>query len=215
MILVPLQRFVRRSRRDLMDRNRIQVKPEEEVFPMRSLAQILDSLKDKRVMAHKTNAVRLLDKLGIHYEVREYAVDPEDLAAESVAIKIGLPPQQVFKTLVARGDRHGVCLAVIPGDSELDLKALAAASGNRKIHLVPVKELQDLTGYIRGGVTALAARKNYPVYVDEGINRFDAISISAGVRGLQILLAPADYARVTHAVIVALAKSGHTQSEEG
>src|ERR1700752_2755556 len=112
-------------------------------------------------MAHKTNAARLLDQLKITYELREYEVDPEDLAAESVAAKIGLPAEQVFKTLVARGDRNGICMAVIPGNTELDLKALAEASGNRKIQLAPVKELQTLTGYIRGGVTALAAKKEY------------------------------------------------------
>ena len=92
-------------------------------------------------MAHKTNAARLLDQLSISYELREYEVDPEDLAAETVAAKIGLPPEQVFKTLVARGDRNGICMAVIPGDAELDLKALATASGDRKIQLIPVKEL--------------------------------------------------------------------------
>jgi Cys-tRNA(Pro)/Cys-tRNA(Cys) deacylase len=175
------------------------------------LAATPNSLNHKSIMVHKTNAIRLLDKLGIRYELREYAVDPEDLAAESVAAKIGLPPQQLFKTLVARGDRSGICMAVIPGDAELDLKVLAAASGNRKMQLVPVKELQGLTGYIRGGVTALAAKKDYPVYADEGIKRFDVISISAGVRGLQILLAPADYVAVTRAVIAALAKPERTQ----
>jgi Cys-tRNA(Pro)/Cys-tRNA(Cys) deacylase len=153
----------------------------------------------------KTNAARLLDQMGIHYELREYEVDPDDLAAETVAGKIGLPPEQVFKTLVARGDRNGICLAVIPGNAELDLKALAAASGDRKIQLVPVKELQALTGYIRGGVTALAAKKDYPAYVDETIELFDVISISAGVRGLQILLAPADYLKATKARLSPLA----------
>ena len=157
-------------------------------------------------MAQKTNAVRLLDQLGIAYALREYEVDPNDLAAETVAAKIGLPPEQVFKTLVARGDRNGICLAVIPGDSELDLKALAAASGDRKLHLVPVKELLALTGYIRGGVTALAGKKDYPVYADETIELFDVISVSAGVRGLQILLAPADYLNATHAVVAPLAQ---------
>src|SRR5581483_7665946 len=119
--------------------------------------------------------------------------------------KIGLPPQQVFKTLVARGDRHGICMAVIPGNAELDLKALAAASGDRKIQLVPVKELQGLTGYIRGGVTALATKKDFPVFIDETIELFDVISISAGIRGTQILLAPADYLKATHGTIAALA----------
>jgi Cys-tRNA(Pro)/Cys-tRNA(Cys) deacylase len=158
-------------------------------------------------MVHKTNAVRLLDQLAIRYELREYEVDPDDLAAETVAAKIGLPPQQVFKTLVARGDRNGICMAVIPGDSELDLKSLAAASGDRKVQLVPVKELSGLTGYIRGGVTAVAAKKDYPVYVDETIELFDAISISAGIRGLQILIAPHDYLRATKATLAPLAHS--------
>ena len=111
-------------------------------------------------MPIKTNAARLLDQLAILYELREYEVDLDDLAAESVAAKIGLPAEQVFKTLVARGDRNGICMAVIPGNAELDLKALAVASGDRKIQLVPVKELQGLTGYIRGGVTALAGKKS-------------------------------------------------------
>jgi Cys-tRNA(Pro)/Cys-tRNA(Cys) deacylase len=155
----------------------------------------------------KTNAARLLDQIGIRYELRQYEVDPEELAAEAVAVKIGLPPGQLFKTLVAQGDRHGICMAVIPGDTELDLEALAAASGDRKIHLVPVKDLQKLTGYIRGGVTALAAKKAYPVYADKSIEQFDLISISAGVRGLQILLLPADYLRVAKATLVTIAVS--------
>ena len=157
-------------------------------------------------MIQKTNAARLLDQMGIRYELREYAVDPEDLAAEAVAAKIGLPPGQLFKTLVAQGDRHGICMAVIPGDTELDLKALAAASGDRKIHLVPVKELQKLTGYVRGGVTALAAKKAYPVYADGSIEQFDVISISAGMRGLQILLAPVDYLKVVKTTLAVIAQ---------
>jgi len=156
----------------------------------------------------KTNAVRLLDQLGIQYELRAYEVDPDDLAAETVAAKVGLPAEQVFKTLVARPagskDRDGVVMAVIPGDQELDLKALAEAAGEKKIELVPVKELQGLTGYIRGGVTALAGKRDYPVFVDETIELFDVISISAGVRGLQILVAPAEYLRATKGTIAAL-----------
>jgi Cys-tRNA(Pro)/Cys-tRNA(Cys) deacylase len=112
----------------------------------------------------KTNAVRLLDSMGIAYELREYEVNPEDLAAESVAAKIGIPPEQVFKTLLARGDRNGLCFAVVPGNCELDLKALAAASRDRKVELVAVKELQSLTGYIRGGVTVLGAKKAFSVF---------------------------------------------------
>ena len=157
-------------------------------------------------MATKTNAVRLLDQLAISYELRDYEVDPNDLAAETVAAKIGMPPEQVFKTLVARGDRNGVSMAVIPGDQELDLKALASAIGERKIHLVPVKELQALTGYVRGGVTALAAKRDYPVYVDETIERFDVVSISAGQRGLQILLTPGDYLRATKGRLAVLSQ---------
>jgi Cys-tRNA(Pro)/Cys-tRNA(Cys) deacylase len=156
--------------------------------------------------AQKTNAARLLDQMGIHYELREYAVDPDDLAAETVAAKIGLPPEQVFKTLVARGDRNGIALAVIPGNQELNLKSLAAAAGERKIQFVPVKELQALTGYIRGGVTALAAKRDFPVYVDETIELFDVVSISAGAQGLQILIAPTDYLRATKGTIAALAE---------
>lgn len=154
----------------------------------------------------KTNAVRQLDAFGIEYEVREYAVDSDDLAAESVAQKIGLPPEQVFKTLVARGDRHGVCFAVVPGDQQLDLKALAHLTGDKKIDTVPLREVQPLTGYIRGGVTALAAKKSYPVFADETIELFDRIAVSAGVRGAQIVLAPADYLRATSAKTGAIAK---------
>ncbi|HET8668628.1 MAG TPA: Cys-tRNA(Pro) deacylase, partial [Terriglobales bacterium] len=154
-----------------------------------------------------TNAARLLDSLEIKYELCYYDVDPEHLAAESVAAKIGLPPEQVFKTLVARGDRQGICFAVIPADTELDLKALAAATGNKKIDLVPLKEVQPLTGYIRGGVTALAGKKDYPVVADETIELLDVISISAGVRGTQILIAPLDYLRATGATTAAIAKS--------
>jgi Cys-tRNA(Pro)/Cys-tRNA(Cys) deacylase len=144
----------------------------------------------------KTNAVRLLDQLKVAYQLREYDVDTEDLSAETVARKIGMPAEQVFKTLVSRGDRNGVCLAVIPGNLELDLKALAKLSGDRKMELVPLKEVQPLTGYIRGGVTALACKKEYPVYVDETASLFDVISVSAGLRGTQILLKPEDYLRV-------------------
>ena len=156
-------------------------------------------------MPQKTNAARVLDQMGISYELREYEVDPDDLAAEAVAAKIGLPPAQLFKTLVAQGDRHGIYMAVIPSDAELDLKTLAAASDNRKIHLVPVKELHKLTGYVRGGVTAIAAKKAFPVYVDNSIERFELISVSAGMRGLQILLAPRDYLRVVNARLAAIA----------
>ena len=158
------------------------------------------------VATAKTNAVRLLERLGVPFELREYEVDPDDLAAETVARKVGLPPEQVFKTLVARGDKHGVCLAVVPGNCELDLKALARATGDKKTDTVPLKEVEPLTGYVRGGVTALACKKPYPVYLDETAQFFDVISISAGMRGLQVLLAPDDYIRVVDAMVVPIAK---------
>jgi Cys-tRNA(Pro)/Cys-tRNA(Cys) deacylase len=149
----------------------------------------------------KTNAVRLLDAAKIAYELREYQVDPEDLSAETVAGKVNLPLEQVFKTLVMRGDRNGVCLAVVPGNTVVDEKAMARLTGDRRVEMVPLKEVQALTGYIRGGVTALAGKRDYPVYVDETAELFDVISVSAGMRGLQILLAPADYLHITKATI--------------
>ena len=154
----------------------------------------------------KTNAIRLLDRAGVPHELIEYDVDPDDLAAESVAAKIGLPAEQVFKTLVARGDRHGVCFAVIPGNATLDLKALARATGDRKAETVGLKEVQPLTGYVRGGVTALGAKKDYPVFLDETAALFDRITVSAGRRGCQILIAPDDYARATGATVAAIAR---------
>jgi len=149
----------------------------------------------------KTNAARALDTLGVRYELRDYEVDPDDLSAESVAAKVGLPAEQVWKTLVARGDRRGVCLAVVPGNAALDLRALAKLSGDGRVETVPLKDVQPLTGYVRGGVTALACKKAYPVYVDELAQLFDVISVSAGVRGTQILLAPGDYVRAVRATL--------------
>jgi Cys-tRNA(Pro)/Cys-tRNA(Cys) deacylase len=154
----------------------------------------------------KTNAVRLLDKLGIRYELRHYEVDPEHLDAESVAEKIGLPAEQVFKTLVARGDVNGVAFAVIPANLQLDLKALARLSGDRRAEVVPLKEVQPLTGYIRGGVTALAAKRDFPTFAHQTIQLFDLIAVSAGLRGAQILLPPAAYLRATGARVGPIAR---------
>jgi len=155
----------------------------------------------------KTNAVRMLETAGVRFELRTYEVDPDDLSAETVAGKIGMPPEQVFKTLVARGDRNGVCLAVVPGTAELDLKALAKMTGDRKTEVVPLKEVLPLTGYMRGGVTAIGGRKDYPVYIDETAILFEEISVSAGVRGTEIVLKPEDFIRVAGAVEGPLAKS--------
>ena len=154
----------------------------------------------------KTNAARVLDRLGIKYELREYEVDPDDLSAQTVAAKIGIPPEQLFKTLAVRGDRKGIFLAVISASEELDFKALAHQTGNRKVDMLPLKEVQAATGYIRGGVTALACKKDYPVYIDELAEICDVISVSAGMRGLQILLAPEDYIRAVKAKEVAITR---------
>lgn len=162
----------------------------------------------------KTNAVRLLDKLGIPYELMEYPVDEEDVSAENVASKVGMPLERVFKTLVARGDRTGVLVASIPGGAELDLKKLAALSGNKRVELVALKEVQPLTGYIRGGVSPLGMKRTYPYFLDESAFHADPgswstvpvfplggrISVSAGVRGCQIVLEPEDLRRATGAV---------------
>jgi Cys-tRNA(Pro)/Cys-tRNA(Cys) deacylase len=140
----------------------------------------------------KTNAARLLDSLKINYELREYEIDESDLSAVSVAKKMGLPPEQVFKTLVAQGDKTGVLMACIPGNAELDLKTMATVSGNKKVEMVPMKEIQQLTGYIRGGVSPIGIKKHYPIFLDESATRFPFISISAGVRGSQVLISPRD-----------------------
>lgn len=147
----------------------------------------------------KTNAARILDGLGIHYELKSYPFDPDHISAEDVAAKVGMPPEQVFKTLVVRGESRAVLLAVVPGNEELDLKALARLAGEKSADVVPLKEVQPLTGYIRGGVTALGCKKDYPVFVDETVELFDFIAVSAGQRGLQLLLAPADYLRAVKA----------------
>src|SRR4030067_1616363 len=120
----------------------------------------------------KTNAARYLDSLKIDYKLVEYEVDESDLSAESVAKKVGLPPEQVFKTLVARGDKAGVLMACIPGNAELDLKAMATTSGNKKVDMVPMKEIQQLTGYIRGGVSPIGTKKTYPIFLDESAMTF-------------------------------------------
>jgi len=162
--------------------------------------------------ATKTNAARLLDQLKIPYELRAYEVDLNDLTAISVAHKIGLPPEQVFKTLVTvTADREHL-FAVIPGDSELDLKKLAHAAGTRKAELASLKDVEPLTGYIRGGVTVLAAKKPFRPFADETIELFDIISISAGQRGLQLLLDPADYLRATNATLADLTRSSSQSS---
>jgi Cys-tRNA(Pro)/Cys-tRNA(Cys) deacylase len=152
-----------------------------------------------------TNAARILSRLGIPFELRDYQVEEADLSAENVASKVGLPLDQVWKTLVVRGDRTGVLFAVLAGSATLDLKALAKLSGNRKTETVPLKEVQPLTGYMRGGVTVLGSKKNYPVFVDETIALYEVVAVSAGVRGTQMLISPADYLRAVGATVGAIA----------
>lgn len=147
----------------------------------------------------KTNAVRILDQQAIPYRLVPYEVDESDLSAETVAKKIGMPAEQVFKTLAVTGDKTGVLLAVIGTPQSLDLKALAAASGNKRCELLPLKDVLPVTGYIRGGVSPIGAKKKFPVLMDESARGFDEISISAGTRGLQVLLHPEALARVTNA----------------
>ena len=150
----------------------------------------------------KTNGARFLESLNIPFELREYEVDPEDLSAISVAKKIGMPPEQVFKTLLTTGGLGAFVFAVIPGDAELDFKKLAKAAGLRNAEMVSLKDVQPLTGYIRGGVTVFGAKRTFPVFVDETTILFDKISVSAGTRGTQLILSPDDYLRAAAAMDV-------------
>ncbi len=154
----------------------------------------------------KTIAARMLDQQKIAYELRAYEVNEDELDAITVARKVNMPPEATFKTLVARGDKTGVVMACIPGDAELDLKKFASATGNKKVELVAVKEIQALTGYIRGGVSPLGTKKKYPFYLDQTAPDHERISVSAGQRGLQMILAPADLQRATSATLADLTK---------
>ena len=148
----------------------------------------------------KTNGARFLESLGIAFELREYEVDPNDLSAITVAKKIGMPAEQVFKTLLTTNGAGEFVFAVVPGNAELDFKKLARAAGWRKAEMAPLKDVQPLTGYIRGGVTIFGAKKPYPVFIDETVILFDCISVSAGTRGTQLILTPADYLRAASAL---------------
>lgn len=152
----------------------------------------------------KTNAARLLDKLGMVYELVEYDVDEEDLSATNVAAKLGQNIDQVFKTLVLRGDKTGIFVCVIPGGAELDMKLAAKISGNKDAAMVPVKDIFGLTGYIRGGCSPLGMKKKYPIFIHESCVGFEFIFVSAGIRGLQLKLAPKDLIQSTDAKVCAL-----------
>ena len=152
----------------------------------------------------KTNAARILDNLKIDYEIKTYEVDENDLSAVHVAETAGLDIETVFKTLVARGDKTGVIMAVIGGGEELNLKSLAKASENKSVEMIALKELLPLTGYVRGGCSPLGAKKNYPVFLDKKAMAHEKISISAGQRGMQLILSPQDLIKATGATVADL-----------
>ena len=160
----------------------------------------------KKKKEAKTNAAKILDTLGISYELKTYEVDENDLSAVHVAESVGMPIEMVYKTLVCRGDKNGVLMAVIPGGGELDLKALAAASGNKRVEMVHLKEVFGLTGYIRGGCSPLGAKKDYPVYLDASAEAQEVIAISAGKCGEQIILKPADLVQAAKATVVTVSR---------
>ncbi|MCE5344903.1 MAG: Cys-tRNA(Pro) deacylase [Bacteroidales bacterium] len=152
----------------------------------------------------KTNAARILDKQGMKYELVEYEVDESDLSAISVSSKLGQNIDQIFKTLVLRGDKTGICVCIIPGGEELDLKKAAHLSGNKNVAMVPVKEILGLTGYIRGGCSPLGMKKKYPTYIDESCLLHDFIFVSAGMRGLQLKIAPPDLIKSASCIVADL-----------
>lgn len=160
----------------------------------------------------KTNGARFLESLGIAFEIREYEVDPDDLSAITVAKKIAMPPEQVFKTLLTTGGPGSHVFAVIPGNAALDFKKLARTAGLRKAEMVALKDVQPLTGYLRGGVTVFGVRKPFPVFVDETAILFDRISVSAGTRGTQLILSPDDYLRAAKALDVPVETADLTKS---
>ena len=155
----------------------------------------------------KTNVMRLLDQAGIAYEAREYEVDEKDLSGSHAADVMGEDHDLVFKTLVLKGERTGHLVCCIPVDEELDLKKAARAAGDKKVEMLPMKDLLGVTGYIRGGCSPLGAKKTYPVYLDESAALWDAVYVSAGQRGLQLCLAPSDLARATDAVCADLCRN--------
>lgn len=153
-----------------------------------------------RHIAAKTNAARYLDSLGIAYEIREYELGEEEFSAIAVAAKIGMPPEQVFKTLLCATHERDHLFAIVPGDAELDFKKLAQTAGARKAEMASIKDVLPLTGYVRGGVTVFGAKKAFPIFVDETMEIFDSVSVSAGARGAQLVLSPVDYLRAAEAL---------------
>ena len=155
----------------------------------------------------KTNAVRLLDREGVRYELRTYEVDESDLAAERAAEKLGMAPETVFKTIITHGDVTGPLFALAPAGTSVVPRLLAAASGNKRVEVAALKDVLELTGYIRGAVTPLAARRPYPVFIDETVELWPIVGVSGGLRGLEVLLSPADLVRVTSARLADFART--------
>ena len=153
----------------------------------------------------KTNAARLLDRAGLQYNLVPYEVDENDLAAQHVADSLGQDIAKVFKTLVLHGDKTGYIVCVIPGDKEVDLKALAKVSGNKKVEMIPMKDLLQVTGYIRGGCSPIGMKKRFPTYFHSTATQHDVIYVSAGVRGLQIEIAPQDLIAFVQAAVAEVA----------
>jgi len=158
-------------------------------------------------MITKTNAVRVLERAGIAFELREYTYDERTFSAEDAAAQVGMAPETVFKTLLLRGDRTGYLFALIPAGTEVDLRSLALASGDKRVELVPQRDVQGLTGYLRGAVTVLAARHAYPVFIDETAELWPQVGISGGAHGLEIVLDPAHLLRVTAARLADIART--------
>ncbi len=148
----------------------------------------------------KTNAARILDKLRVTYELIEYQVDETDLSAIHLAETAGIPISMVFKTLVLEGDKNGNLVCIIPGGNEIDLKKAALVSSNKKVAMIKMKDLESLTGYIRGGCSPLGMKKQFPVYIDENAFNHPLIYISAGVRGMQIKISPSDLLKACKAI---------------
>ena len=156
-------------------------------------------------MPEKTNAMRALDAATVNYSVHEYALAEDEFSAVAVADQLGLPHGQVFKTLCVQASTGEYCFAIVPAGTNLSLKALAKAAGHKKVEMVPVRDVRAVTGYPRGSVTVMAARKIFPVYVDTSAQTWDKIAVSAGTSGLQLLLVPAAYLRVTSAKLIPIA----------
>ncbi len=153
----------------------------------------------------KTNAMRVLERAGISFEIRDYELDEEHFSAERVAVLVGMAPETVFKTLIVHGDQTGYLFAMIPAGTELDLRSLATVSGNKRVELAPLRDVLDLTGYVRGAVTPLAAKRAYPVFIDEIVELWPQVALSGGQRGLQLVLAPSDLIDITGAKLADIA----------